>query len=90
LQKHSFSNGSQAQRRRFFTDEKCKEIAGRISIELRDYAEHKDLERRGHLPNMILSPVVPIWGPDYDTVVHKVNLLFHPDEAAIIVEHLTA
>ena len=78
------------QKTRYFTNGQCRTIAGRISGELRDYPAHLELWRRSTAAGRCLAPVVPLWGPDYDAAVVKIGVLFHPDESAVIIEHLTA
>ncbi len=76
-------------RMRHLSNAECKVAATRISDELRNYPAHLALWERS-TPNKCLAPVVPIWGPDFTTVKEKIRHLYHPDEAAVIIENLTA
>ena len=74
---------------RYFSDAACKQIAARISAEMRKYPAHLALFHAFRLPNHNLAVIVPMWGPDYDAVEAKINRLYHPEEAALIIEALT-
>ena len=80
---------SSRKRMRHLSDEQCKKAAARIAGELKDYAKHLDLWERS-TPHKCIAPMVPIWGPDLETVKVKVERLYHPDEAKIIIAALTA
>jgi hypothetical protein len=84
----SVSSGKQ-ERMRHFSDEYCKAAAREISGQLRDYPAHLALWEQSTCEKM-LAPVVPIWGPDFATVKEKITRLYHPAEAAVIIENLTA
>jgi len=75
--------------RRFLSDADCKAVAGRISDQLRRYPELKAAWDRS-TPNTCVAQVIPIWGPDLETVKAKIERLFHPGEAAVILPNLTA
>ena len=77
-----------AAKKRWLSDAQCKEAAARIAGELKDYAKHLALWERS-TPHKCIAPTAPIWGPDLETVKVKVERLYHPDEAKIIIEHLT-
>ena len=75
--------------KRYLNDDQCLQVAGRISDQLRRYPELKSAWDRGTC-GACVAEVVPIWGPDLETVTIKVNRLFHPAEAAVIIPALTA
>jgi hypothetical protein len=86
------SSSAPRERRRHLNDDQCKDVALLISAEMRDYEPAcADYFSKGpHQSGDLLYPFVPVWGSDYDAVVEKVKRLFHPAEAAVIIENLTA
>jgi len=68
----------------------CKMTAVRINGERRTYQaaleQYSLCNKRDGYPGSF----VPIWPADFDTCVAKINHLFHPEEAATIIENLTA
>ena len=74
---------------RYFSDAACKQIAARISAEMREYPAHLKRFRDSRLPDLNYAVVVPMWGPDFDAVEAKINRLYHPEEAMLILEVLT-
>ncbi len=89
-EKAAATGGNGSASRRFLSDEDCKAVAGRISDQLRRYPEHKAAWDRSHPADNPTAIVVPIWGPDLETVKAKIERLFHPGEAAVIIPNLTA
>ena len=98
--KSSVNGNGERQRTRHFNDAACKVIAARISGELREYPKHLELwnkpvalnadGRPSRLASGGHAPAVPIWGPTFEAVTEKVNRLYHPEEAAVIIANLTA
>jgi hypothetical protein len=58
-----------------------------IKDQLGDYAEHKRLWDESTC-DKCLAPVVPIWGPNLEAVKVKIERIYHPEEAKIILEAL--
>ena len=76
--------GATCVKKRYMSADQCKQAATRISAEMRDYPKHLNQWQRRTGP-----PVVPLWGPDFEAVEAKINRLYHPEEAALIIEALT-
>ena len=76
-------------KKRYLTDAECKKAAARISGEMKDYPAHLALFRGSKLPDLNFAVIYPLWGPDLDEVKTKIEHLYHPEEAALIIAALT-
>lgn len=70
--------------------DQCKAAAARISLERRTYEADFVRYAQANLQAGYPGSFVPIWPADYDLCVRKIQRLYHPEEAAIIIENLTA
>ena len=71
-------------KKRYLDANQCKAAAALISAQMRTYTE--DLEQWNRAG---IAPVVPLWGPDFDAVTAKIEVLYHADEAKLIIDGLT-
>ena len=83
------------ERRRHYDDDDCIEIAHKISGEMKDYPEdlrlwQKSIAGTKLAANGYAQRVVPLWGYTFERVVEKIKVLFHPEEATIIIQNLSA
>jgi hypothetical protein len=78
------------QRQRHLNAEQCKMAAARISTERRTYEAEFVRYAQTNVRDGFPGAFVPIWPADFDRCVEKIRFLYHPEEAAIIIENLTA
>jgi hypothetical protein len=78
------------QRTKHLSDEACKAAAAKISLERRSYEVDFVRYAQANFQAGYPGSFIPIWPADYDLCVEKINRLYHPEEATIIIENLTA
>ena len=79
------------QRARHLSDAHCKATAARISAERRTYeADFVRYAQTNLHAGGYAGSFIPVWPADYDACVEKIRRLYSPEEAAVIVENLTA
>jgi len=79
------------QRTKHLNADQCKVAAAKISVERRSY--EADVARYAQAQfhsDPFLGSFLPIWPADYDLCVEKINRLYHPEEAELIIAGLTA
>ena len=79
------------ERKSFLNDGMCKLAAARISAERRTYqADFVRYAQTNLHAGGYAGSFIPVWPADYDACVEKIRRLYSPEEAAVIVENLTA
>ena len=77
------------ERKRYFTDVQCRAAAARIKAQMPQYSEAKDAwgkldPKTGGFPYSF----VPLYPADFEQIRERVNRLYHPAEAAVILSEL--